>query len=295
MQGQQPEGFTEHVFHAADGTRLYARDHAPATAAPRIPVVCLPGLTRNAKDFETITPHLRLSRRVVSCDFRGRGRSDRAPPETYRADQEAADTLALLTHIGIERFAVLGTSRGGLVAMVMATTALPRLAGVAFNDIGPRIDVPGLLRIRSYLGTGPAPQSWEEAVTALKATTPGFPHLSEAEWLAFARRVHAEENGRPRPDYDPGLAATFPSVEEITAGKVPELWPLLDLLKPLPCLVLRGANSDLLSEATVAEMRQRHPGLASVTVRDRGHVPFLDEAESIAALDRWLAAVDAAA
>jgi pimeloyl-ACP methyl ester carboxylesterase len=286
--------YTEHLVTAADGTQLYARDYAARSASALTPAVCLPGLTRNSKDFETIAPRLAESRRVLALDFRGRGRSGRADPSTYRPDQEVADTLAVLDHLGIERFAIVGTSRGGIAAMVMAARALPRMAGVLFNDIGPRIDKPGLLRIRGYLGSDPQFSGWDEAVAAIKSTNPGFPGLAEAEWLAFARRVYREENGLPRADYDMALGQTFPSAAEIEAGSVPELWALFDMLVAIPCLVLRGAHSDLLSEETVTEMRSRHPRLAAVTVPDRGHVPFLDEPESLSAIDRWLAAVDAA-
>ena len=287
--------YTEHLITAADGTSLYARDHAARGGGTLTPAVCLPGLTRNAKDFETIAPRLAESRRVLALDFRGRGRSGRADPATYRPDQEVADTLAVLDHLGIGRFAIIGTSRGGIAAMVMAARALPRMAGVLFNDIGPRIDKAGLLRIRGYLGGDPQFTGWDDAVTAIKSTNPGFPGLAEAEWLAFARRVYREESGLPRADYDMALAQTFPPVEEIEAGKVPELWPLFDMLSGLPCLVLRGAHSDLLSAETVAEMQERHPGLSAVTVADRGHVPFLDEPESLAAIEGWLTRVDRSA
>lgn len=285
--------FTEHVVTAPDGTALYARDYA----APRnglVPIVCLPGLTRNSKDFETIAPRLAETRRVLAFDFRGRGRSGRADPATYRPDQEVADTLHVLDTLGVERFAIIGTSRGGIAAMVMAARSLPRMAGVLFNDIGPRIDKAGLLRIRSYLGTDPQFAGWAEAVASLKASNPGFDTLDEAEWLAFARRVYREVDGRPRADYDPALAQNFPSVADIEAGKVPELWALLDLMAEVPSLVLRGEHSDLLSAAIVDTMHQHHRRLASVTVKDRGHVPFLDEPESLAAIAQWLKVVDAA-
>jgi len=281
--------YREHLVAAADGTQLYARDYGGGGLTP---AVCLPGLTRNAKDFETIAPRLAETRRVLALDFRGRGMSGRADPSTYRPDQEVADTLAVLDQLGVSRFAVIGTSRGGIVAMVMAARALDRLAGVAFNDIGPRIDAEGLLRIRGYLGGDPQFADWDEAVAALKSTNPGFPGLSAAEWHAFARRVFREEDGRPRADYDRGLAAHFPNAEDIAAGKVAEFWPLFDMLSPLPCLVLRGEHSDLLSPETVAEMQARHQRLAAATIPHRGHVPFLDEDESLAAITDWLAAVD---
>lgn len=283
--------YAEHSIDAADGVRLYARDYA-GPGMGLTPVVCLPGLTRNAKDFETIAPRLSLARRVICPDFRGRGKSAHADPATYRPDQELADTLLLLDTLGISRFAVIGTSRGGIVAMLMAARALDRMAGVAFNDIGPKIDKPGLIRIRSYLGSDPHFTGWAQAIDALKVTNPGFQSLSEEEWLAFARRVFRDENGVPRADYDAGLTKNFPSVEDIETAKVPELWGLLDLMIDLPCTVLRGQYSDLLSAETVDEMQRRHKRLAAVTVANRGHVPFLDEPESIAAIDDWLAEVD---
>lgn len=281
----------EHRITAPDGVTLYARDHAPQMSA-RMPVVCLPGLTRNAKDFEPVARRLSASRRVVCLDFRGRGQSGRADPSTYRPDQECADTLGVLDHLGIRRFGIIGTSRGGIVAMIMATRARERMAGVVFNDIGPRIDVAGLLRIRSYLGKDPQLQDWPMAVAALKATNPGLETLGEDEWLAFARRVFRGEDGRPRPDYDPGLLNNFPHEDDIRSGKVPELWGLLDLMAGLPAVVLRGEHSDLLSADTVAQMQAQLPGLEAVLVRNRGHVPFLDEPECEAAIDSWLAEID---
>ena len=285
--------YAEHLVTAPDGTPLYARDYA-ADRTGLVPIVCLPGLTRNSKDFETIAPRLAETRRVLAFDFRGRGRSGRADPATYRPDQEVADTLHVLDTLGIERFAIIGTSRGGIGAMVMATRALPRMAGVLFNDIGPKIDKAGLLRIRTYLGTDPQFADWDEAVAALKSSNPGFETLSEADWLAFARRVYREVNGSPRADYDPALAQNFPSVADIEAGKVAELWALVDRMSDVPSLVLRGVHSDLLSAEIVAGMHAHHRRLASVTVMQRGHVPFLDEPESLAAITEWLTVVDAA-
>lgn len=285
--------FAEHFIDAADGTRLYARDYA-ADSRGLVPIVCLPGLTRNSKDFETIAPRLAETRRVLAFDFRGRGRSGRSDAATYRPDQEVADTLLVLDTLGIDRFAIIGTSRGGIAAMVMAARALPRMAGVLFNDIGPRIETAGLLRIRTYLGTDPQFAGWDEAVAALRSSNPGFDTLSDAEWLAFARRVYCEVNGRPRADYDPALSQNFPSAADIEAGKVPELWPLLEMMADVPSLVLRGEHSDLLSADIVARMHRHHRRLESVTVADRGHVPFLDEPESLAAIARWLQGVDAA-
>ncbi|MFT3986352.1 alpha/beta fold hydrolase [Aestuariivirga sp.] len=280
-------------YSSADGLKLYARDEG-LEAGDATPVLCLPGLTRNSKDFEkTLSWLLAGKRRVVSADFRGRGRSEYASnPLTYRPDVEMADTLALMDHLGIARAAIIGTSRGGIVAMLMAAQAKDRLAGICLNDIGPKIETAGLLRIRSYLGADPKFASWEDAVKALKSTNPGFESLSNAQWLIFAKRVFAEKDGVPRADYDARLTATFPSAEDISAGKVPELWGLYDLIAPLPLLILRGAKSDLLSVETVAEMQRHNPQAQAVEVADRGHVPFLDEPEAVAAIQTWLAQVD---
>ena len=280
----------EVYFAAADGLELFARDYGDDGLTP---VMCLPGLTRNSRDFETVAPRLSPKRRVICPDYRGRGRSQyAADPVTYRPDVELDDALRLLDTLGVTRAAVIGTSRGGIVAMVMAAKAKDRLAGVLFNDVGPHLETAGLLRIRNYLGATLPFHTWDGAVEALKAANPGFDKLTDTDWMNFARRVFRDDNGRPGLDYDPDLAKTFPGAEAIAAGKLADIWNLFDLVAPLPSLVLRGENSDLLSEATVAEMQRRSPRLAAVTVKGRAHVPFLDEAESIAAMDQWLARVD---
>jgi pimeloyl-ACP methyl ester carboxylesterase len=284
--------FRELRYRSSDGLNLYARDYGPETGG-RLPLLCLPGLTRNSKDFATIAPRLASGRRIVCPDFRGRGRSQYAgDPLTYRPEVELADSMALLDRLGIARAAVIGTSRGGIVAMGMAAKHPERLAGILFNDIGPRIEPEGLLRIRSYLGRTPAFASWADAVAWLRPVHPGFEALTAAEWLAFARAVFHEENGVPRADSDPAIAIAFPTAADMESGKVPELWPLFELTAAVPVTILRGANSDLLSEATVAVMMARHGTAEAVTVRDRGHVPFLDEPEAFAAIERWLDRVD---
>lgn len=286
-------GFREVHWASADGLRLYARDYGAERGGP-LPVLCLSGLTRNARDFESIAPRLSLTRRMICPDYRGRGRSQYATdPKSYRPDVELDDVLLLLDQLAIPRVAVIGTSRGGIVAMVMAAKAKERLAGICFNDIGPHVDAAGLLRIRSYLGVAPRFTTWEQAVASIQATNPGFKNIPEEGWLAFARRVFRDDNGMPKADYDLRLGEGFPGAEDIAAGKVADIWPMFDQTIAMPSVVLRGENSDLLSAGTVAEMQRRHPALAAVTVKDRAHVPLLDEPESIAAIDAWLAAVDA--
>ena len=286
----EASGFHDVYYDSADGLRLYARDYFHANTQ-LIPVLCLPGLTRNSKDFETIN----LDRRVITVDFRGRGLSQYAiDPATYRPDVELADTMALLQHVGIERVAVIGTSRGGLVGMLMAKLQKHMLAGILLNDVGPVLQPQGLLRIRSYLGVAGNFTSWSEAVTALKARNSGFESLSGAEWLTFARRLFKSVNGLPRMDHDPALLNNFASADDIAEGRIPELWELFAATSEIPTAILRGQNSDLLSASTVADMQARNPGLDATTIANRGHAPFLDEPESIAAIHRWLARVDAA-
>ena len=274
------------VWHqSADGLRLHARDYGHD--GPLLPVLCLPGLTRNARDFEDVAERLSAERRVICPDFRGRGASQFAgDPKTYRPDVEMADTLALLDHLDVERVVILGTSRGGLVGMMMAASAPQRVAGLLLNDIGPRLEKDGLLRIRNYLGRDMTAPGWGHAVARLKSGNPGIVDLSDSGWDIFARRLFREQGGVVIADYDPALAVVFPTAEAIDKGPVPELWQIYETAAPVA--ILRGENSDLLSEATVAEMLLRHADAEAVTVRARGHVPFLNEPESWAAIERLL-------
>lgn len=277
-------------FTSADGLALYGRDY-PAQSG-KTPLLCLAGLTRNVRDFEPLARWLGGERRIITMDCRGRGRSDYAPdPATYRPDVELADALRLLDTLAIERVNVIGTSRGGIIAMIMAAQAPQRLNGVLLNDVGPVIEKASLHRIRSYLGKAVSFANWEEAAAALQRNHPGFESLSAAEWLDYARRVFIERDGRISNDYDPRLAEAFPTDEEIENAPSPDLWPLYDALRPLPVAVLRAEHSDLLSEATVAEMRRRHPLLAAHTIKGRGHVPFLDEPDAQAVIKTWLSLV----
>jgi pimeloyl-ACP methyl ester carboxylesterase len=279
----------EHTFTSADGLRLFARDYGPE-AGKLLPVLCLSGLTRNSKDAHAVAVRLCEARRVLAPDYRGRGRSAYAQDwTTYRPDVELEDAIALLDRLGIERSVVFGTSRGGIVAMLMASRHKSRMAGVLLNDIGPELERAGLLRIRGYLGKAPHGENWEDTVAELKRSQSGFETLSESEWLAFAHRLYRDEPGRPALDYDPNLARAFPSEEQIEQGASAELWTLFEHLSGLPATVVRGERSDLLSEETVARMLAALPGLDAVTVPGRGHAPFLDEPESVAAIDRLLA------
>jgi pimeloyl-ACP methyl ester carboxylesterase len=286
-------GYTPVHFQSDDGLRLFARDYSSLHSA-LTPLLCLPGLTRNSKDFETIVPWLAQSRRVIAPDFRGRGLSQYASdPASYRPDMELIDIISLLNFLKINRVAIIGTSRGGIVGLLMASFFHDRLAGLFLNDVGPELDSAGLLRIRSYLGVQNEFASWEMAIANLKSTNSGFESLAADEWQAFAQRVFKPVNGLPRIDYDPALLQTFPSVEDITAGRVANLWEFFGKIEDLPISVARGEHSDLLSAVTVAAMKQQNAALDATTIPKRGHAPFLDEASARDALVRWLARIDA--
>jgi pimeloyl-ACP methyl ester carboxylesterase len=224
-------------------------------------------------------------RRIIALDYRGRGRSQHAAdPSSYTPHQELADALALLDWLSLPRVCIVGTSRGGIIAMLMAALHPNRTAGAVLNDIGPKLETQGLLRIANLLRESRSYVSWPEAAASLKIMNPGISGLSEADWEAFARRIFREDSGHPVPNFDPRLAETFPSIEDIESGRITELWELFGGLKAKPCAILRGENSDLLSHATMQRMAKLHPRLMCVTVEGRAHVPFLDEPESLAAI-----------
>jgi pimeloyl-ACP methyl ester carboxylesterase len=206
---------------------------------------------------------------------------------------ELLDIIALLDFLKLSRVAVIGTSRGGIVGMLIAAFFPDRLAGLFLNDVGPELERAGLLRIRSYLGVQNEFPSWEMAIATLKSNNRGFESLNADEWLAFAHRLFKPVNGLPRIDYDPALLQTFPSVEDITAGRVANLWEFFGKIGDLPVSVVRGEHSDLLSAATVAAMKLQNAGLDAIIIPNRGHAPFLDEAPAKEALARWLTRVDA--
>lgn len=264
-------------FAAPDGARLHYADEGEG-----LPLLALPGLTRNGGDFDHLAPHLREVR-LIRLDSRGRGRSDFTGPATYTVPQEAADALALLDHLGLARAAVLGTSRGGLVAMWLAATAPDRLLGVALNDIGPVIDPRGLEDIAGYLGRVPPHRSWEEVARARAAAWPHFRDVPHGRWLHEVRNHFEETPEGLALRYDPRLREAFGT------GEAPPLWPLFDALQGLPLACLRGDASNILSRETYEEMQRRRPDMIAAEIPGRGHVPFLDEPESLAALGAWLA------
>jgi pimeloyl-ACP methyl ester carboxylesterase len=274
-------------FTTSDGLSLAYSDEGSG-----LPLLCLTGLTRNGADFDELAVALGGRHRLIRLTLRGRGQSDRDPqPANYNVGVEARDVVEFLDHLGLERVVIIGTSRGGLIAMVLAVSAKPRLAGVLLNDIGPELAPEGLANIMSYLGVVPRAKSYEEVVAALKARMGArFPRLPDAKWMSLARRWFDQGLDGLTLNYDPRIRDNI----EATAGQAAaDMWPLFDALAGVPLAVVRGANSDLLAAETVARMRERRPDLIVAEVPDRGHVPFLDEPEALAALDALLERVQA--
>jgi pimeloyl-ACP methyl ester carboxylesterase len=278
---------------AQDGLRLHVRDYgAPLSRA--LPVVCLPGLARTAADFESLA--LALSnggqRRVVALDYRGRGKSDYDPdPANYNLHVELADLLAVLTAFGIGRAAFIGTSRGGILTMLLAVARPTAIAGCVLNDIGPVIELEGLMRIKGYVGKLPQPASFGEAADKLQQRFGShFPKWDNADWLAFAHRTFKEDGRRIVPDYDPALASVLASVSP--ERPLPPLWREFDALARIPVMVVRGANSDILSAATVQAMRERRRSLEVAEVADEGHAPALRDAATCSRVAAFVAACD---
>ncbi len=280
--------YSDGYLQSADGVRLHYRDYPGR--ADRPPILCLPGLTRNARDFAALAGRLSGEWRVLCLDLRGRGGSDAAlDPYTYTPQHYLADVVALLDRLGIDRFVAIGTSLGGLMTMALALAHPQRIAGALLNDIGPAIEPAGLARISSYLGRDRCYPDWDAAARALRAEfADSFPDRDAAGWVAFARRVMvAAGDGMLRFDYDPAIAATFGQPE----AALPDLWPGLEALAAVPLLLVRGELSNILSAATFAEMRKRAPGCEAVALPRVGHPPELDEPGMAAAIDRWLAQV----
>lgn len=292
MEGVQG-GFTSRFVTSSDGLKLHARLYGQPVSG-RLPVLCLPGLSRNAGDFDVVARALAAERQVVALDYRGRGLSDRDPNwQNYALPVELNDLLAVTTVLGLERAVFLGTSRGGLLTM-LTTAARPTLiAGAILNDIGPVIDGAGLARIKSYLGRLPGPANWDEAVALLKTISQSrFPALTDEDWRRQAGSIWMEREGRLEAAFDPALAKTLEAVN--FDQPLPTLWPQFDGLGAVPVMVIRGANSDILSEGTVAAMAARRPDLDILTVPGQGHAPLLNEAPSITRIQAFVWRCDAA-
>lgn len=281
------------TFQTTDGLSLYYEEQGNGSGTP---ILCIPGLTRDGQDFRYLLPQLG-ARRVICLDQRGRGRSEYAEdPMTYSVLQEAEDVVTLLDHLNAAQATIIGTSRGGLVAMALAGTARERLAGVVLNDVGPDIDPAGMARIFDYLGRRPAAKTHADAAAALdKALGQEFPGLDPARWLEDAQTFYAQTETGLELRYDPRLRdALLAQAADIAAMETPpSLWPWFEALDGLPCASIRGAFSDILSAETFAKMKSRLPQMHAVELPDRGHVPYLDEAPALAAINAVLTEVDA--
>ena len=287
----EAQNWTDILYSSQDGLRLYAR-HYPAQSRSEGPVVCLPGLTRNSKDFHWLATYLsgapERSFDVYCLDFRGRGRSDYDPDwSNYTPFIELLDTLDFMTITGLHDAAIIGTSRGGIIAMLIAVLRPTVMRSVVLNDIGPVIDPRGLARIMGYVGLVPLPETWPEAARILREMNgPFFPAIPNDEWPELARQWFSEKDGRPAPGYDPNLAKALGAAE--LSQRSPELWPQFMALGKLPTLVLRGENSDILNKETLAEMARRHSGLQVQIVRGQGHAPLLRDDETIGRIAEFL-------
>ncbi len=276
----------EYWFDSHDGLRLYSRVYAAAADSPV--VLCLHGLMRNSRDFGALAAQLAARYRVIVPDVRGRGFSARDPNfNNYQIPVYLQDVLTLLAGLGAARVSIIGTSMGGLMAMLLAATHPKLVSRIVLNDVGPQVDPAGLERIRGYAGQAAPVGSWPEAIAQLRADyAAAWPNLSDARWDEIARLSYrANAQGVPEVDADPLIREPLKS----SAAAAPDLWPLWRSLARVPILVIRGAHSDILSVTTLARMQRERPGLEVLTVANRGHAPLLDEPGCVAAIERFLA------
>jgi pimeloyl-ACP methyl ester carboxylesterase len=284
---------SDHFYPSADGLKLYCRIY-PAQQPGGVPVLCLPGLTRNSRDFVALARHLQPQHEVLTADLRGRGRSAwDIDPSHYQLSNYVQDIWMLLDSRAVDRVVVVGTSLGGLMGMVMAAMRPDRITGLVLNDAGPQIDPAGLRRIAGYAGKLPPVSSWEEAAAQAKSVYGlALPELTDTDWLDYARRGYRENaDGVPVPDVDPRISEALKN----TNTAAPDLWPLFSQIKRVPLLVIRGALSDILSAGTVARMAHEKPDLMHVEVPNRGHTPLLNEPVCLEAIDAFLARYHGAA
>ncbi|MDO1581617.1 alpha/beta fold hydrolase [Rhizobium oryzicola] len=273
--------FEQHFITTADGLKLGFRDYQTADAGDLrcMPVVCLPGLTRNAKDFHQLALRLAADkerpRRVIAVDYRGRGTSDWAEDKTsYNVVQECLDLLLILNQLSIARAAFIGTSRGGLILHILAGLRPDIIGSVIFNDVGPELGLEGLKQIQRYLGARPDIGSFEDTVRHVKFIHGDmFTLLEDTDWRDYATATYRESDGSWGADCDPAIAESFASMA--LDGPLPDLWEKFDTFPDVPLMVIRGENSELLTPAIVDEMHRRRPGLLTVEARGQGHAPVL--------------------
>ena len=271
------------TFPARDGALLAYRDEGAG-----LPLRCLPGLTRTMADFDYMIPHLPAGIRLIRMDYRGRGASAWTGAATYTVPQEAQDALALLDHLGVAKAAILGTSRGGLIGLVLAAIAKDRMLGLCLNDIGPVIERDGLAKIKDYVGRNPVSKTHAALAASMPRTMAGFANVPDSRWMEEAVKHYRASDRGLSITYDPSLRDSFLAAFD---GPPVDMWPLWQATAGMPVALIRGANSDLLSPETVARMQAMRPDLIFADVPDRAHIPFLDEPESLAVLHQFLQAV----
>lgn len=288
MNSPDKSGFEEHAFQSRDGLRIYYREYGESVNG--IPILCLAGISRNSRDFEDICDHLADRYQVFAMDLRGRGFSDYDPNwRNYHPQTYVDDVLTFLDKRGIGSVILLGTSLGGLVSMILSAQHPDRVAAVILNDVGPEIGPAGLARIKNYIGRLPSVENWDEAVAqARKINGIAWPNLPADQWLRIARRLYREdESGVPRIDMDPMVGEAARKI----GATLTDPWALFDGLRDIPTMVLHGELSDVLTDDIVQRMQKRKPDLLHVRVPGCGHVPLLNEPESLAAIDTFLSNV----
>ncbi|KCZ47968.1 MULTISPECIES: alpha/beta fold hydrolase [unclassified Hyphomonas] len=287
VSGSDPAGKRDIHYQSPDGLRLYAADYGPVDAP--LTVLCMHGLTRNHKDFEPLIGQLDVPARFIAVDVRGRGQSDRDPNRAYSPDVYVGDMIALLNELGIDRVALIGTSMGGLMAMIMSQVLKERISGIVLNDVGPAVNLAGLKRIADYTSGIRSFPDWTAAANAIRASQQAaFPDFGDSDWMAFAHQTCREtDQGQVVFDYDPAITE---NMDVSGAGwKVNfMMWRLFGKMKSIPLLTVRGEHSDILTAETANRMSRRHKNSRLVTVPNRGHAPMLSEPESVSAISSFL-------
>jgi pimeloyl-ACP methyl ester carboxylesterase len=295
MADDGAEGGGTSIFVAAsDGLKLHVREYG-TRSAPGLPVVCLPGFTRTVADFAALAPALASGppqRRVIVIDSRGRGQSEYdRNPANYNLMVELSDIVSVLIALAVRPAVFIGTSRGGLLAMLLGAAHPTMIAGVVLNDVGPVIEPKGLARIKSTVGNLPQPRSLQDGAEILRRLmATQFPKLTVDQWLGYAQQTWQMKNGAVVPIYDVRLARVFAGFD--IERPLPTLWNEFDTLAHLPMLVIRGANSDLLSAATVTAMRERHAKMEWVEVPDQGHAPLLEADDILLRIGQFVRACE---
>lgn len=284
----QPEfsiGGESMFISARDGLKLHVRVYKPSVPTTALPVICLPGLSRNGRDFDALARRLstaaKTPRAVYCLDFRGRGLSGYDKNwSNYNILTEAEDTVMVMTALGLEHGVFVGTSRGGLVTMIMSALRPGAIKGVVFNDIGPVIEGAGLTQIRLYLQRQPMPKNWDDAASLQRdVMSKAFTAMTDEDWQREAQVRYRKIDGTIRPDHDPNLVKTLTGID--LEARLPTMWPQFDGLNHAPMIIIRGENSTLLSEATVEAMVKRHPRATAVTAKHQGHAPLLTKPDTI--------------